>query len=125
MLSKLRAHATIAVKDLDRAKKFYDEKLGLKPITETPAGSMYEAGEGTKFLLFPTPSAGTAQNTVLGFNATDLKAEVEELKGKGVVFEEYDSPGLKTENGIATTPVGSAAWFKDSEGNVIGLVQFS
>ena len=124
MLKDLRMHATIAVHDLGRARTFYEEKLGLTPSQDTPGGLVYEVGGGTKFLLFPSSSAGTAQNTVMGFNTPDLKAEVAALQAKGVVFEEYDYPGFKTENGIATTPVGWAAWFKDSEGNIIGIVQF-
>ncbi len=125
MLSELRVHATVAVKDLDRAQKFYAEKLGLLPYLDMPSGLMYEVGEGTHFLLFPTPSAGTAQNTVMGFTTPDIEAEVRNLRANGVVFEEYDYSTLKTENGIANTPVGKSAWFKDSEGNYIGLVEFA
>jgi len=123
MLSNLRLHATIAVKDLARAKKFYEEKLGLTPFSETAGGLLYEVGGGTRFLLFPSSGAGTAQNTVMGFSTPDIHAEVRALQSRGVVFEEYDYPGLITENGIAASEVGWAAWFKDSEGNIIGIVQ--
>ena len=123
MLSNLSTYATIAVKDFARAKQFYEQKLGLKPFLDTPAGSMYEVGGGTKFFLFPTSSAGTAQNTVMGFATPDINSEVAELRSRGVVFEEYDFPGLKTVDSIATSDQGSAAWFKDSEGNILGLFQ--
>jgi len=123
MLKDLKLHATIAVKDLDRARKFYEEKLGLTPYLDSEGGLLYEVGGGTRFLLYPTSNAGTAQNTVMGFNTSDIHAEVQALKARGVVFEEYDYPGFKTVNSIAESESGSAAWFKDSEGNIIGIVQ--
>ncbi len=124
MLSDLRVHCTIPVADLDRARAFYAEKLGMEPAEVTPSGATYRCGEGTAFLLFPTPSSGTAENTAMGFTTLDIEEEVTELRDRGVVFEEYDHPTLKTVDGIAQVPVGRAAWFKDSEGNIIGLVQF-
>lgn len=123
MLSKLEFHATIAVKDLERAKKFYKEKLGLIPTDETPGGLVYKSNSGNWFLLFPSPEAGTAQNTVMGWETNDIDAEVSELKSNGVVFEEYDIPGFKTIDSIVTMPSNKAAWFKDSEGNTLGIVQ--
>jgi predicted enzyme related to lactoylglutathione lyase len=105
MLQGRHMHPTIPAADLERARSFY------------------EAGGGSWFLLYPTPSAGTARHTVAGWAVEDLDAEVAELKARGVVFEEYDSPQLKTVDGIATTAAGRAAWFKDSEGNILGLVQ--
>jgi catechol 2,3-dioxygenase-like lactoylglutathione lyase family enzyme len=122
MLSDYEIHSTIPAHDLDRARRFYADKLGLTPGRETPGGLVYEYG-GSWFLLYPSQGAGTAQHTVAGWQVDDIETEVAELKSRGVVFEEYNLPSLKTVNGIATTPAGRAAWFKDSEGNILGLVQ--
>ena len=123
MLKNLRSHTTLPAADLDRAKKFYAEKLGLTPATEAPGGIFYEVAGGTRFILYPTPNPARAGHTQIGFATTDIEAEVKALQSRGVVFEEYDFPGLKTEGGIATTGPTRAAWFKDSEGNMIGIVQ--
>lgn len=87
-----------------------------------PGGLVYEYNESW-FLLFPSPGAGTAQHTVAGWAVDTIETEVAELKTRGVVFEEYDLPGLKTVDGIATVGPNRAAWFKDSEGNILGVVQ--
>jgi predicted enzyme related to lactoylglutathione lyase len=123
VIKKLRTHTTLPAADLDRAKKFYAEKLGLTPSTESPGGIFYELAGGTRFILYPNPSPTRAGHTQIGFATDDIEAEVEELRSRGVVFEEYDFPGLKTVNGIAQTGPARAAWFKDSEGNTIGVVQ--
>ena len=116
--------AVLPAKDINRAKEFYRDKLGIEPseILEE-GGAMYRCGQGTRFLLYQTENAGTAKNTQMGWETDDLEREMEELRGRGVVFEEYDFPGLKTENGIATTNWGKAAWFLDSEGNIINVAQ--
>ena len=85
---------------------------------------VYRCGNGTSFLLYQTDNAGTAKNTQLSWETDNLEREVEELRGRGVVFEEYDFPGLKTENGIATSTAGRAAWFTDTEGNILSLFQY-
>jgi hypothetical protein len=84
---------------------------------------MYRRGAGRPFLLFASPGAGTGQHQLAAWVVEDLAAEVAELRGRGVVFEEYAQPGLRTVDGIATTPAGKAAWFKDSEGNVLTITQ--
>ncbi len=122
MLSKLEIHATLPVKDLNRARKFYEEKLGMKPASEAAGGLVYQCKDSW-FLLFPSNGAADGQFTQAGWTTDALDAEVAELKSKGVVFEEYDFPGFKTVNSIATTGPSRAAWFKDSEGNLLGLVQ--
>ena len=122
MLSKLEVHAALPVKDLNRAKKFYAEKLGMTPMSEDPGGLLYQCKD-SKFLLFPSSGTSSAQFTQAGFVTKDLGAEVAELKSRGVVFEEYNMPNFKTVNSIATTGKNRAAWFKDSEGNLLGLVQ--
>jgi catechol 2,3-dioxygenase-like lactoylglutathione lyase family enzyme len=122
VLNGVRVHTTIAASDLDRARQFYEEKLGLTPSEETPGGLFYDMEE-SRFLLYPSAGAGTAQHTVMGFVVDDIEREVAELKERGLVFEEYDFPGLKTVNSIADTGSVRAAWFKDSEGNILGVVQ--
>jgi catechol 2,3-dioxygenase-like lactoylglutathione lyase family enzyme len=122
MLANLEVHATIPASDLERAKRFYAEKLRFTPASETPGGLIYQC-KGSWFLLYPSQGAGTAQHTVAGWATDDIEAEVAELKARGVVFEEYDMPNFKTVNGIATTGPNRAAWFKDSEGNILGIVQ--
>lgn len=121
MLNNRRAYATIPVTDMDRAKRWYDEKLGLKPTRENEAGNLYETGGGTGFFLYPTSNAGKAPNTLMSFEANDIVADVRALKQRGVVFEEYDMPGLKTVDSIATVGSLRGAWFKDSEGNILAI----
>jgi predicted enzyme related to lactoylglutathione lyase len=124
MLTDNRAIATLPAEDLQRAKSFYADVLGLKPADENPGGLIYEVGEGNRFLVFPSPTRPSG-HTQMSFWVKDVGAEVKDLKDKGVVFEEYDFPQLKTEGGIATLPSGRAAWFKDSEGNMIGVFQLA
>jgi catechol 2,3-dioxygenase-like lactoylglutathione lyase family enzyme len=121
MLAKYRAYATIPAKDIARAKRWYEEKLGLKPATDAPYGSMYRLADGTGFVLYPTEFAGKAPNTLMGFVTRDVEGDVKKLKAKGVKFEEYDMPGLKTVNSIATMGPMKGAWFKDSEGNILSI----
>jgi catechol 2,3-dioxygenase-like lactoylglutathione lyase family enzyme len=123
VLTDRRVHATIPAADLGRARKWYAEKLGFEPIRQLPGGLMYDAAGGTRFIIYPTPNAGKSPNTLMGFATDDIEAEVRELKARGVVFEEYDYPTLKTVGSIATVGPTRSAWFRDSEGNVIGVVQ--
>jgi catechol 2,3-dioxygenase-like lactoylglutathione lyase family enzyme len=116
--------AVLPAKDINRAKDFYRDKLGLEPAESLEAeGLMYRCGNGTGFLVYQTENAGTAKNTQMGWGTDDLERDVEELQGRGVVFEDYDQPGLKTENGIATAEWGKSAWFLDSEGNILNISQ--
>ena len=124
MLKDLEITAVLPAKDIDRARTFYRDVLGLEPAdTMDEENLIYRCGNRTAFLLYKTDNAGTAKNTQMGWGTNDIDAEVEDLRRRGVVFEEYDFPGLKTENGIASTPVGKAAWFLDSEGNTLNLFQ--
>jgi predicted enzyme related to lactoylglutathione lyase len=122
VLAKSKIGPAIPASDLERAKEFYRAKLGLTG-KETSGGILYECGGGTGFMLFPSPNAGKCPTTYAGWEVDDLEAVVEELKSRGVVFEEYDTPAYKTVNGIATFDEGKAAWFKDSEGNILALSQ--
>ncbi|MEA2681810.1 MAG: hypothetical protein QOK05_138 [Chloroflexota bacterium] len=122
MFSDHKTHTTLPALDLGRARKWYAEKLGLVPASDNPAGLFYVLG-GTRFILYPTPNETRGGHTQMGVATDDIQGTVAELKSRGVVFEEYDFPGLKTEGGIAATGDARAAWFKDSEGNMIGVVQ--
>jgi catechol 2,3-dioxygenase-like lactoylglutathione lyase family enzyme len=116
--------ATIPVTDLDRARAWYAERLGLEPEQEFPGGALrYVVGEHSAFLLFLTDAAGTSEHQVAAWFVDDLDAVVAELRGRGVTFEEYDQPELETVAGIARTPAGRGAWFRDSEGNLLTLIQ--
>jgi catechol 2,3-dioxygenase-like lactoylglutathione lyase family enzyme len=112
----------LPVNDLDRAKRFYEEKLGLTPEREDPGAAHYRSGS-TLFDLYPTQFAGSAQHTLAAWIVDDIRVVVTELRGRGVVFEEYDLPGLKTKEGIADLGFELAAWFKDSEGNTLSIGQ--
>jgi len=123
MLSQLEAAAVLPAKDLRRAKSFYKDKLGMEPAEEREGELRYRTPAGAAVLMYETENAGTAKNTALLWVTPDVQAEVARLLEAGVVFEEYDMPGLKTENGIATTGGEKAAWFKDSEGNILCVAQ--
>ena len=121
MFEPLRAAPTIAVSDLDRAMTFYGETLGLTVVAERPDGVMYETGAGTWVLVYPSQFAGTAQSTCMAFEVTDVKTAVTELRERGVVFEDYDLPGLQTVDGIADVGGIKGAWFKDPDGNILAI----
>ena len=121
----------LPAQDLDRARAFYSEKLGLEPAEERPGGLRYVCGR-TRFALFQSTGAPSGQHTQMGWEVDDIGAVVGLLRQRGVVFEEYDLPGIRTVDGVAdiegTYPsdggIGErAAWFHDSEGNLIGLGQ--
>jgi catechol 2,3-dioxygenase-like lactoylglutathione lyase family enzyme len=120
-------HAMLAVKDLDRAKAFYSGTLGLVPSAKQlpRPGLRYETQGGTWFLVYPSEFAGTAQNTCMRFEVDDIYATVRELRERGIVFEEYDYPGLKTVDGVHEHASGaSGAWFKDPDGNILQIAQY-
>ena len=114
---------TLAVKDIKQAREFYEGKLGLEPSKDLgDGGVIYKAGKGTALLVYPSASARTNQATYAGFSVDNMQETMKELSDKGVEFEDYDFPGLKTENGVATYPGGGkAAWFKDPDGNILAL----
>ncbi|HJQ08658.1 MAG TPA: VOC family protein [Candidatus Saccharimonadales bacterium] len=125
MLATLETYAVLPAKDLQRARQFYKEKLGLEPAAEDEGKLVYKSASGATFSIYETGNAGTAQNTAMGWSVKDLEAEVADLRSRGIVFEEYDLPGLKTVNGITAQGNEKAAWFKDSEGNILCLSQTS
>ena len=123
MLQTHPMYAYIPARDLARARRFYEEKVGLKASREVSGGVVYEFGKGTACFLYPTPNAGTSKASQAFWDVDDVEREVAELKGRGVEFERYDAlPGVDA-NGISTAGGARAAWFKDSEGNIMALVQ--
>ncbi|HEY1286764.1 MAG TPA: VOC family protein [Burkholderiales bacterium] len=123
MLQKSPMYAYIPANDVARARRFYEEKVGLKPKAEVAGGVTYEFGKGTACFLYPTPNAGTSRASQAFWQVEDVEREVRELKARGVEFEDYDMPGMKTVGGIATAGGAKSAWFKDSEGNILALIQ--
>ena len=123
MLQKSPMYSYIPAKDVNRARKFYEEKLGLKPKEEVAGGVAYAFGDNTACFLYPTPNAGTSKASQAFWQVDDIEREVAELKKRGVVFEEYDTPEMKTVNSIFTGGGAKAAWFKDSEGNIMAVVE--
>jgi catechol 2,3-dioxygenase-like lactoylglutathione lyase family enzyme len=130
MLEQSEVATRLPARDLNRARKFYSEKLGLDPIEERPGGLRYR-NNNSFFVLFESAGEASGTHTQMGWEVADIEATVAALKARGVVFEEYDLPGLKTANGIAeiagnypSKGVGEkGAWFKDSEGNLLGIGQ--
>ena len=113
----------IPVADVYRARKFYEGKVGLKPKEEYAGGVIYECSQGSWVFMYPSPGAGTSKASTAFWTVEDVEAEVAELKARGVVFEEYDTPHMKTLNSIATGGGAKTAWFKDSEGNILAVSQ--
>ena len=122
MLAKLKLHPVLAAVDIERARRWYAEKLDLHPIMDNGGELIFEV-DGARFLMYETPSAGTAKNTVAGWDVDDLDAVMVHLRERGVVFEEYDYPDFKTINGVLDFGDSRGAWFKDSEGNIFSLNQ--
>jgi predicted enzyme related to lactoylglutathione lyase len=124
MPSFLSAVATLPASDLTRARAFYEQTLGLEVGQESPGGGGVLDLAGTSgVFVYPSELAGTNQTTAVSFLVDDLGAMVAELRGRGVTFEEYDLPGLKTENGIAEAEGERRAWSKDTEGNILAVIQ--
>jgi catechol 2,3-dioxygenase-like lactoylglutathione lyase family enzyme len=113
----------LAASDIGRAKKWYEEKLGLTPTREDEVGGLWFQFAGSTWLLvYATPHAGTARNTQAHLDVTDIRSFMDDLRSRGVVFEEYDFGDMgKTENGLIEAMGWKGAWFKDSEGNTIEI----
>jgi predicted enzyme related to lactoylglutathione lyase len=123
MLQNAPMYSYIPAKDVARARRFYEDQVGLKPGREIAGGVVYEFGNGTACFLYPTQNAGTSRASQAYWQVQDIEREVAELKKRGVKFEEYDAPGMKTVNGIFSGGGAKAAWFKDSEGNILAVIQ--
>ncbi|TFY96317.1 VOC family protein [Ramlibacter humi] len=123
MLQKYPMYAYIPAKDVARARQFYEQKVGLKPKEEIAGGVAYEFAGGTACFLYPTPNAGTSRASQAFWQVDDVDALIAALKARGVVFEDYDMPGERSPQGAVTAGGAKAAWFKDSEGNIMALIQ--
>jgi catechol 2,3-dioxygenase-like lactoylglutathione lyase family enzyme len=133
VLQNARSATRLPAQDLDRARRFYSEKLGIDPADERPGGLLYRCASG-EFALYQSAGASPGTFTQMGFEVDDIEATVATLKARGVVFEEVDLPGMKTVDGIAEIegnyPIKNAtgergAWFHDSEGNLLGVGQLT
>ncbi|KOV95336.1 VOC family protein [Streptomyces sp. NRRL B-3648] len=131
VLSGARVATRLPARDLDRARRFYAEKLGLHPVDERPGGLLYRCA-GVDFVVFRSTGASPGTFTQMAFEVDDIEGVVAELRRRGVVFEEVDAPGFRTREGIADIdgnyPSKGAsgergAWFRDSEGNLLGIGQ--
>ncbi|WP_327721360.1 VOC family protein [Streptomyces sp. NBC_00490] len=129
VLARGRVATRLPARDLERARRFYAEKLGLEPVDERPGGLLYRCS-GTDFALFASTGSSAGTFTQMGWEVDDIEAVVTELKRRGVVFEEVDVPGLRTKDSIADIEGNypgkgargeRAAWFRDSEGNLLGI----
>ena len=123
MLQESPMYAYIPAKDLARARQFYEGKVGLVAKEETNGGVVYEFGRNTACFLYPTPNAGTSQASQAFWSVDDVDREIAALKARGVVFENYDMPGDRSAEGAVIAGGAKAAWFKDSEGNIMALIE--
>ena len=122
MLDDKDTYATLPVTDLERARRFYHDTLGLPEVMVTEGGVMYRSG-ATQFFVYPSRSR-PGGHTQMSWRVADIKSEAGALKGKGVEFEHYDIPGLEMDGDIARSgPNVWTAWFKDPDGNLLGLTQ--
>jgi len=116
------AMAVLPASDLERARRFWSEVFALTPV-RTDVGADYYVVGGVPVLVYETQFAGTAQNTSFGLFTDDLDRDMAALRERGVTFNDYDLPGLKTENGVVDMDGERGAWFNDSEGNIISIAQ--
>jgi predicted enzyme related to lactoylglutathione lyase len=123
MLQHAPMYAYLPARDVKRARVFYEQTLGFEASEEIAGGVVYKFANGTGCFLYPTSNAGTNRASQAFWQVADVEREVAELKARGVTFEEYDTPGMKTVNGIATAGGAKTSWFKDSEGNILAIVE--
>ena len=124
MLQDSPLYAYFPAKDLARARRFYEETLGLVPQSPDNGGVTYAFAGGTAAFLYPTDNAGTSKASQCFWSVADVDREIVDLRGRGVVFERYDDlPGERSPEGAVIAGGAKAAWFKDSEGNILAIVQ--
>jgi catechol 2,3-dioxygenase-like lactoylglutathione lyase family enzyme len=122
MLTHAPATTILPVRDLDRARNFYQQRLGLTPMGLQQDGKfLFALGDGGTLALFPKPDGTRAEHTALSFRVDELTREIHALEAAGVVFEDYDLPGFKTVEHVCVLGSEKAAWFKDTEGNILCL----
>ena len=121
MLRESSVTTMLPVKDMARAREFYERRLGLKPGGFKPDGKFVYAVGGSTLALFPKPEGTKAEHTAISFRVDDIAASIAKLEAAGVKFEDYDLPGFKTENHVCVLGAEKAAWFNDTEGNILCL----
>jgi catechol 2,3-dioxygenase-like lactoylglutathione lyase family enzyme len=122
MIGKADATPMIAVKDLDRARNFYEDTLGLEQVDDFGEGFILKSGD-TKLSVYRSEFAGTNKATALTFDVEDIDSEVRDLKDKGIVFEHYELEGLERDGDIYRADKMKTAWFKDPDGNILSLIE--
>lgn len=120
-LSDCQTTVLLPVKDIDRARAFYETKLALPVGVEKPDGKVVYRCGGTDVALFPRDGGTKAEHTAVSFRVDDIRAAIAALKARGVVFADYDLPGLKTVEHVCVLGSEKAAWFSDPEGNILCL----
>ena len=125
MLGNGRVSAVLCSTNLERSREFYGDKVGLALSPETiPNHLLFDCGNGTSLLVYGRPAPNAADHTQVRFWSSDVDTDVSALEARGVIFEDYDFPTLKTVKHVATTAgIGKSAWFKDPDGNTIALFQ--
>jgi predicted enzyme related to lactoylglutathione lyase len=123
MLQNSPLYAYLPAQDVARARAFYEKTLGFKAESEQGGGVTYKFANGTACFLYPTSNAGTSKASQAFWQVEDVDREIDELKSRGVRFEQYDMPGEKSRSGAITAGGAKAAWFKDTEGNILAIVQ--
>ncbi len=120
MLTTAPMTTILPVMDMSRARDFYENKLGMKPAGLKPDGKfVYDCGGGAVLALFPKEGGTKADHTAVSFLVSDIGAEIKALKSRGVTFEDYDFPGMRTIDHVCVLGSEKAAWFKDTEGNYL------
>lgn len=126
VLREFAVGAIVPAQDMDRAIQFYQDVLGLELVRVIDGGAEFEAGQGSTLFVYPRPGSAPAEHTVAGWMVHDLYGAIDELEARGVMFEQYDLPGLQTdERGVADLGGERAAWFRDSEGNILSVGEFT
>ena len=120
-LSTNQVTAMLPVKDMARARNFYEKQLALVPLGEKPDGKFVYRCGGTEIALFPRPGGTKAEHTALSFRVGDIRAAIREFESRGIAFADYDLPGLKTVEHVCVLGSEKAAWFQDTEGNILCL----
>lgn len=123
MLQDHPIYAYLPASDVERARRFYEQTLGFEPGKELAGGVTYAFADGTAAFLYPTDNAGTSRASQAFWQVEDIEREVAELKARGVAFERYDMPDVEADGDIFTGGGARAAWFKDTEGNILAVIQ--
>ncbi|HVO86245.1 MAG TPA: VOC family protein [Candidatus Binatia bacterium] len=125
MLNESEVVANVAVKDVKKAKQFYENTLGLEVVDDADFGVTFKSGATSRLFVYPTPMAGTAKSTCATWEVRDIKKVTNQLSSKGVEFEHYEFPGAEHEGPIHIMQGNRAAWFKDPDGNILGLSEIT